>query len=225
MNSFDKLLIEYRRKLFYQKELYKSNLKLRKIIEQEEKKINKFKKRPKKYKYKFLFHKDNIKINNSDEEKGEKNLKFPKKIGKNNFVNLDSWRDIERKKIELLYKIKHDIKYKISKGKIYSNEMDNFNNFQNKINNLIKEYQDFNIDLYVKQLEEFFSSFEDEISNKEKKKYNEDRINNFLRRLKDEFNDKIMKRQISEQKICKVIDYNKINNINTLYEAKIKEEK
>ena len=40
---------------------------------------------------------------------------------------------MEKKKIELLYRFKHDIKYKISKGGIGSNEMENFKEFQKKM--------------------------------------------------------------------------------------------
>ena len=121
--------------------------------------------------------------------------------------------------MELLYKIKHDIQYKISRGDINMNEMDNFNNFQDKINELRKEYEDFNIKTYVRQLEEYFFSFEEEISKNEKKKYDEDRINNYLRRLKEEFNDRFFMRQLHEQKLCKAVDFSDVNHINTLNET------
>ena len=232
MNLFDKFMIEYRKKLFYERELRKANQKMSEIIDEENKKINKFKKRylkAKKQKYISLFHHENSIISNSIENKYEKykyNEKKKRKVGSSHFVgiNLNSMQDVEKKKMEILYRIKHDIKYKISRGDINLSEMDNFNKFQDKINDLKKVYENFSINLYVKELEEFFSSFEDELSTKEKNKYDEDRINNYLRRLKDDFNDKNFMRRLYEQKLCKVIDFNKINNINRLNETKNNEE-
>ena len=217
--------------LFYERELHKENQKISKIIDEEDQKVNKFKKRYKERKQKFasLFQQDNSIIDSEKEEEIEKDEKNKKKkkfrishfIG----VNLKSIKDIEKKKMELLYKIKHDIKYKISRGEINMSEIDNFNKFQTKINGLKKEYEDFNIELYVKQLEEYFSSYEDEITNKERKKIDEDRINNYLRRLKDYFNDNDRLRRINEEKLCKVIDFHEINHINTLNDTKIYEGK
>ena len=228
LNLFDKFIIEYRKKLYYERELHKANQKISKILDEEDKKANKFKKkylRAKNRKYTSLFHLDNQNLDsedkiNEEEDKEEKNKKR-KKVGRTHFIgiNLNSWKDIERKKMEILYKIKHDIKYKIMRGEINLSEMDNFNNFQLKINDLKKQYENFNIVSYVKQLEEFFSSFEEEISKNERKKYDEDRINNFLRRLKDDFNDNDRYRKIYEEKLCKVIDFNEINKINTLNDA------
>ena len=225
LNLFDKFIIEYRKKLYYERELHKANQKISKILDEEEKKANKFKKkylRVKNRKYTSLFHQDNQNFDSEDkikeEEDEEKKKNKRKKVGRTHFigVNLKSWKDIERKKMEILYKIKHDIKYKIMRGEINLSEMDNFNNFQLKINDLKKQYENFNIELYIKKLEEFFSSFEDEISKNERKKYDEDRINNYLRRLKDDFNDKDRYRKIYEEKLCKVVDFNEINKINTL---------
>ena len=232
MNLFDKFIIEYRKKLYYERELRKANQKMSKLIDEENKKVNKYRKRylkARKQKYISLFHQDKLNITNLDDNKIEDikdGDKKKKRVGQTHFVgiNLNSMQDIEKKKMEILYRIKHDIKYKISRGDINLSEMDNFNKFQDKINDLKKVYENFSINLYVKELEEFFSSFEDELSSKEKNKYDEDRINDYLRRLKEDFNEKNFMRKLYEQKLCKVIDFNKINNINTLNEGKNNED-
>ena len=125
--------------------------------------------------------------------------------------------------MELLYKFKNDISFKISKGEINLNEMENFIAFEHKINGLKKNYEDFNIDVYVKELEEYFYSFEREIIRNEQVKKEEERINNYLRRLKEDFKDKIYIRKLYEQKLCKIIDYSEINHINILNESKSKD--
>ena len=224
-NLFDKFIIEYRKRLFYERELHKTNQKLSKLVDEEDKKRKKYRKRylkAKKHKFSSLFRNDNnIVSNNTNETKEEKSTFEKRSNYKSHFkgINLESLREIEKKKMELLYKIKHDIQYKISRGDINVNEMDNFNNFQDKINELKKEYEDFNIKTYVRQLEEYFFSFEEEISKNEKKKYDEDRINNYLRRLKEEFNDRFFMRQLHEQKLCKAVDFSDVNHINTLNET------
>ena len=125
--------------------------------------------------------------------------------------------------MELLYKFKNDISFKISKGEINLNEMENFIAFEHKINGLKKNYEDFNIDVDVKELEEFFYSFEREIIRNEQVKKEEERINNYLRRLKEDFKDKNYIRKLYEQKLCKIIDYSEINHINILNESKSKD--
>ena len=222
LNLLDKFLIYYKRKIFYERELHKAHRSFSKIVDEENKKIKKPKKRGKFYSLFEDSHKYNKLEENKKEEKEEKEEKIYHKR-KPHFINLKNLNDIERKKVELLYKFKNDISFKISKGEINLNEMDNFIAFENKINGLKKNYEDFNIDVYVKELEEFFYSFEKEIIRNEQVKKEEERINNYLRRLNEDFKDKNYIRKLYEQKLCKIIDYSEINHINILNESKSKD--
>ena len=85
--------------------------------------------------------KDDFKVEELEEKKEEDNknkirVKGPKKESKIYFKNMKgkSLEDIEKKKIELLYRFKHDIKYKISTGGVHSNEMENFEESTKNIN-------------------------------------------------------------------------------------------
>ena len=95
-----------------------------------------------------------------------------KKSRKSSFndINVDSLQDIEKKKLEILYKLKNDIQNQINRGEIHFNEMENFNEFQKKINDLKNGLEVFDKKAYLKQLEDSFSSFE-ELMSKNKKKF------------------------------------------------------
>jgi len=127
-----------------------------------------------------------------------------------------SLEDVEKKKIELLYRFKHDIKYKISKGGIGSNEMKNFKEFQEKINKLKDRYKEYDINSYIKEMEKIFQSFKDELENNEKKKIEEDRINKYLRQFQEDYYFKQFYKNLQENILCKVVNFSQINHINTL---------
>ena len=133
-----------------------------------------------------------------------------------NDIKGKSFEDIEKKKLELLYKIKHDIKYKVAKGNINSIELENFELFQDKINDLKERYEEDDINDYIKNMEVYFQSFQDEIEKKEKKKYDEDRINKYLRQFYSDYNIKTFYKDIQRNILCKVINFSQINHINTL---------
>ena len=227
LNLFDKFLIEYRKKLFNERELHKANQRLSQIVDEENKKINKFQKRyakSKKHKYISLFHNITKKQNNLEENKEEEELNNnQRKKMKSHFGEIDSLQDVEKKKMELLYKLKHDLKFKISRGEINTEEMDNFYNFQQNLNKLKEEYEHFNIYTYVRELEEYFSSFEDEILKNQRRKVEEDRINNYLHMINNDFHDKNFMRKLYRERLCKVIDFSEINHINFLNKTMIKE--
>ena len=130
-----------------------------------------------------------------------------------------SLEDVEKKKIELLYRFKHDIKYKISTGGISSNEMENFKEFQEKINKLKIKYKDYDINTYIKEMEKIFQSFKDEIENNEKKKIEEDRINKYFRQFQEDYYFKQFYKNLQENILCKVINFSQINHINTLNDS------
>ena len=128
---------------------------------------------------------------------------------------------IERKKIELLYKFKHDIEYKISIGGIKSIELEKFEEFKKKIINLKHGSGDEEIKNYIKNLETLFQSFRDEIENDQKKKIEEDRINKYLYQFLQNYNTKIFYKDIQTNKLCKVINFSEINHINTLIDTSL----
>ena len=77
-----------------------------------------------------------------------------------------------------MLRLKHDIIYKINEGVINPSEMENFMKFQKKMNELYLEK--INNRVYIKQLEEGFKAFEEQLKMHEERKKNEKRINNFM---------------------------------------------
>ena len=154
-----------------------------------------------------------IKSNNeeTEEDKDYKNKYF---IG----IKMDSIKELEEKKEEILEKMKDDIKYRILKGEIGHSEMDNFLNFQKRMNS-------YRIDLihskhFIKLLEQEFTSFEEELKIKEQKKREERRINNFFNSMNYDLekNNYIKKAQI--KLFGDIFDFNEKFNINILSPAK-----
>ena len=133
----------------------------------------------------------NKKYNEIESKKG--NININQEINKNleklpNFKNidLDSVEDIEYNKSVLLYKLREDIKYKIKVGKCDKSDMDDFINFEKKLNeykvsynlkdkNKIKEY----ILLLLIKINEFIELLEV----RERRKVEENRINKFVNDL------------------------------------------
>ena len=153
-----------------------------------------------------------------EEDKKENRILSTRKESKIYFKDMrgKSLEDVEKKKIELLYRFKHDIKYKISKGGIGSNEMENFKEFQEKINKLKDRYKEYDINSYIKEMEKFFQSFKDELENNEKKKIEEDRINKYLRQFQEDYYFKQFYKNLQENILFKVVNFSQINHINTL---------
>ena len=156
-----------------------------------------------------------------EEDKKEDRIIRPRKESTIYFKDMrgKSLEDVEKKKIELLYRFKHDIKYKISTGGISSNEMENFKEFQEKINKLKIRYKDYDINTYIKEMEKIFQSFKDEIENNEKKKIEEDRINKYFRQFQEDYYFKQFYKNLQENILCKVINFSQINHINTLNDS------
>ena len=131
-------------------------------------------------------------------------------------MKLNSLEDIEKKKFEILYKFKHDIKYKINIGEISSIEMENFEAFQEKIFNLKDKFTSSDYDSYIKELEIIFQSFQQEIADNAKKKIDEDRINKYLKQYQEDYNDKNYYKDIQRNFLCKVINFSQVNHMNML---------
>ena len=123
-------------------------------------------------------------------------------------------KKMKMKKAELLLKLKHDVKYKIHMGEMKDSEMDNFNKFKKKINEIALEGD--NIELYIKQLEQRFHSYEKELKLKEEKRDEESRINSFIDSMKYDFHIKNQIKHIQEKIFCNAVDFKQKNIINKL---------
>lgn len=145
--------------------------------------------------------------NDSDEESPLKRKRFFKK------KNYKSRKEIEMRKVELLLEIKHDLNYKIMKGDIYASDYDIYEKLIEKLKKLIGLYSN---DEYLDILEECFNDFQKEVHIIEQRKKNEQRINDFLKNLKDQFYVERSKKNFEEKKMINVVNYDSINHINIL---------
>ena len=145
----------------------------------------------------------------------------PKKEEKKLFedIKAKSLKEIEKKKTELLYQFKYDIKYKIFTGEMNAGDMDSFEEFKKKINNL-KNNQEDDVEKYVAKIQNYFQGFKEEMADIEKNKLNENRINQYLKKFKEEYSIKNLYKDIQEKKLIKVVNYSQINHINTLNDSK-----
>ena len=136
-------------------------------------------------------------------------------------MNLESVEEIEYHKSILLFKLREDIKYKISQGKCEKSEMDEFNKFENKLNdykinynlknkNKIKEY----VLLLLMKFNEYFELF----SARENRKNEETRINKFLTDLNHELDYNIPLSLIIKGRRCSSKNFN--GNLSSLSEIK-----
>ena len=149
----------------------------------------------------------------------EKELLFDKPKPRKYFKNLDinSIEEINKRKLELLLRMKHDLEFKIIKGYIKSFEKFEFQDFAKKIYNTnIKSFDEKGINEYLDMLEGYFSSFENDMINAERRKKDEERINGFRNDLIDKMNFAEILREKREMLYAKVIDFNFINHINEL---------
>ena len=97
-----------------------------------------------------------------------------------NDIDENSIKEIKKRKLEILFKFKHDLNFKIMKGDIKSNELFELEDLEQKINLIEIQIRDSNdTNKYVDILEEFFTAFENDIILAENKKKFEERINGF----------------------------------------------
>ena len=154
-----------------------------------------------------------IKLNNeeTEEDKDYKNKYF---IG----IKMDSLKELEEKKEEILEKMKDDIRCRILKGEIGHSEMDNFLNFQKRMNS-------YRIDLtyskhFIKLLEQEFTSFEEELKIKEQKKKEEKRINHFFNNMNYDIEKNNYIKKAQKKLFGDFFDFNEKFNINILSPTK-----
>ena len=198
----------------------------KKINEEEIQKEKINKKRMKRRETKTNSPNKNTLLNQIKEENIEKNqVKGENEYEKDFFwgIKIDSVKELEKKKEEVLLRLKHDIKYKIQEGVFNQSEMDNFLKFQKRINELTLEK--INNRVYIKQLEQGFNSFEEELKMHEEKKKNERRINNFVDSMNFELYRKLELKKSIEKYFCHPIDFKNKNLINILSPFRIDENK
>ena len=191
-------------KKLYLEEKYNRDLLLEKL------KAKKRKPKQKKTIYEFIKELSNSKISSSISYlNNSKKRKY--------FKNINSIQDINKRKMELLFKFKHDLEFKLINGDIKSLEKLDFKDFMNKINStVLNNLDEQGINAYLDELEEFFNSFESDIHKMEKLKKDEERINVFRTNLVDniDFTEKL--RENTGKIFSNVIDFNLINHINEL---------
>jgi len=165
--------------------------------------------------YNFLKELKNKNLS-SNERKGKSVHKpYIRKYFKN--IDINSLSEINKRKIELLFRIKHDFEYKIKTGEIIS--MDNlaFRDLELKIySTKIKSFDQKGINEYLDELEAFFSSFENDMNIAINLKKDEDRINGFRNNLIDNVTFYRVLRGKKERILANGIDFNIVNHINEL---------
>ena len=172
-------------------------------------------------KYEEIEKKNNdIGIINIDDEISENQRRFSSFSG----LNITSVEDIEYKKNILLYKLKENIRNKIKEGKYDINELDNFKKFENKINEYQINYniKDVNkIKEYFLLLSRKFYEFQEEMNSRETQKFEEMRINKFIKNLNYEFDFNIPRSILEKGKRCRSCDlYRKLISLSEIKNKK-----
>ena len=164
--------------------------------------------------YNNILIEENKKAKNDQNNENKNNNKIRKYF---NEVNLDNLKDINNKKLEILFKMKHDMEYKIRKGEIKTVEKEAYKKLEEKINMISNtDLEDLNISGYIDKLEEYFNSFENNLYLAEQKKKDEERINKFKLDLQDDLYFYYILRKKMEQRFGHAIDLKKVNHINEL---------
>ena len=158
--------------------------------------------------------KNKVNYINEEEKEEEEDYKNKYFIG----IKMDSLKELEEKKEEILEQMKDDIRCRILKGEIGHSEMDNFLNFQKRMNS-------YRIDLshskhFIKLLEQEFTSFEEELKIKEQKKKEEKRINNFFNNMNYDIEKNYYIKKAQKKLFGDFFDFNEKFNINILSPAK-----
>ena len=236
-NFYNKFITEIKKQNKINREQKENNLRLSLIIdkfkkkknndEAENKNIKKYKKRKTQT---YSNNKNSLFLRPKKQEElvpqNRTDLNASENEYKQNFfwgVKIDSVKELEKKKEEVLLRLKHDVKYKIQEGIINKSEMDNFIKFQKRINEL--NLEGINNRVYIKQLEQGFNNFEEELKMNEEKRKNERRINNFIDSMNFDLNRGYEIKRILEKTFSHAIDFKNMNYINILSPVRTNENK
>ena len=151
----------------------------------------------------YLFS-QKYKEQNKNENNIEKETKEPNSPIKE--VNINTIEDIEYKKNVLLYKMKEDIKSKIKEGKYDMNDLENFNKFEDNINqyHLNHGSKDINqVKDYFLLLSKKFSEYQEIMNDKETRLIEQERINKFLADLNFELDYNIPEALMKKGRRCR----------------------
>ena len=155
--------------------------------------------------------KEEKEINDIKKENKKKMRKYFHEIDLNNLV------DINNKKLEIMFKMKHDLEYKIRKGDIKPGEKDEYKKLEERINMISNSsLENLNISDYIDILEDYFSSFESNMYLAEQKKKDEERINGFKGELQQNLYFYFLLKKKIEEKYGHPIDFKTVNHINEL---------
>ena len=165
--------------------------------------------------YSFLRDLKNKRLISSPKKENPVNKPHVRKYFQN--VDINSLQDINKRKIELLFKIKHDLEFKIHKGDIKALDNLEFKDLEQKIYATKITTFDINgINEYLDKLEGFFNAFENDINIAENRKKEEERINGFKNDLIYRMDFAEILRGKKEKVFGSITDFININHINEL---------
>jgi hypothetical protein len=156
---------------------------------------------------KFNFKKNNFKKRISN----RKNLDY---FNGKFFKYIKNTYDLEKKKNLLLLRLNEEINLKIKSGEYTEKELDLFNNFKKKIESLKNE----DIQIYLLNLEEYFSNFNDQLDLIDKRNDEEKRINGFIKNLNSDLDFNKKRQKIINDKF-KVVDKKILTNISDIFQV------
>ena len=128
-------------------------------------------------------------------------------------IDVESKKEIENKKEQILLRFKNDIIYKIKKRELTFNELFLYDELENKLKNFENNLSN---KKYIKLLNKYFNNFEKQLEISERKKMKEYRINHFMNNLRDDMDFLLEKKKKQENDFCQVLNYNEFNHINKL---------
>ena len=208
-NSFSDLNLKLnKKKLFYKKKSKNNSLKnLKNINEDKNNEENNLKEINELFLKKFNFKKNNFKKRISN----RKNLDY---FNGKFFKYIKNTYDLEKKKNLLLLRLNEEINLKIKSGEYTEKELDLFNNFKKKIESLKNE----DIQIYLLNLEEYFSNFNDQLDLIDKRNDEEKRINGFIKNLNSDLDFNKKRQKIINDKF-KVVDKKILTNISDIFQV------
>ena len=124
-----------------------------------------------------------------------------------------SRKDIEKRKMQLLLKFKNDIDYKAMNGEVDETEVNMYSKLEENIGKLMDLI---NINEYVAKMEDYIGEFQEELKRRDQSRNDEKRINGFIEKLKEDFDNKMSKKDYMLNRYGKAFNYNFINPINNL---------
>ena len=137
-------------------------------------------------------------------------------IQKNNYflnIDMESKKEIEKRKEEILLNFKNDIIYKIKKAELTFNELSLYDELEKKLKNFENNLSNKN---YIELLNKYFNNLYKQLEISEGRKMKEYRINHFMNNLIDDMDFLLEKKKLQENDLFHVLNYKEFNHINKL---------